>query len=73
VAHQHYAEGLGHLRRTLDPADAVYHPFIGAWGLSDLVEAAAHTGQHDMADSYLGQLESLAVQTSGPLLQAAAG
>jgi DNA-binding CsgD family transcriptional regulator len=73
VAHQHYAEGLEHLRRTLDPADAVYHPFIGAWGLSDLVEAAAHTGQHDTADSYLGQLESLAVQTSGPLLQAAAG
>jgi DNA-binding CsgD family transcriptional regulator len=73
VAHQHYAEGLEHLRRTLDPADAVYHPFIGAWGLSDLVEAAAHTGQYDTADSYLGQLESLAVQTSGPLLRAAAG
>jgi DNA-binding CsgD family transcriptional regulator len=73
VAHQHYAEGLEHLRRTLDPADAVYHPFIGAWGLSDLVEAATHTGQHDTAESYLGQLEALAVQTSGPLLRATAG
>jgi DNA-binding CsgD family transcriptional regulator len=73
VAHQHYAEGLEHLRRTLDPADAVYHPFIGAWGLSDLVEAAAHTGQNDTARSYLGQLESLAAQTSGPLLRAEAG
>ena len=73
VAHQHYAEGLEHLRRTLDPADAVYHPFIGAWGLSDLVEAAAHTGQNDTADSYLRQLESLAAQTSGPLLRAEAG
>jgi DNA-binding CsgD family transcriptional regulator len=72
VAHQHYTEGLEHLRRTLDPADAVYHPFIGAWGLSDLVEAAAHTGQNDMADSYLGQLESLAARTSGPLLRAEA-
>jgi DNA-binding CsgD family transcriptional regulator len=73
VAHQRYAEGLGHLRRTLDPADAVYHPFIGAWGLSDLVEAAAHTGQNDAADFYLRQLESLAAQTSGPLLRATAG
>jgi DNA-binding CsgD family transcriptional regulator len=73
VAHQHYAEGLEHLRRALDPADAAYHPFIGAWGLSDLVEAAAHSGQDDMADSYLGQLESLAAQTSGSLLRAEAG
>ena len=73
VAHQHYAEGFEHLRRTLDPSDPAYHPFIGAWGLSDLVEAAAHTGRKDTAEAYLEQLESLAAQTSGSLLRATAG
>ncbi|MGA8726238.1 MAG: AAA family ATPase [Acidimicrobiales bacterium] len=73
VAHQHYEEGLGYLRRILDPADPAYHPFIGAWGLSDLVEAAAHTGRADWAEEYLEQLESLADSTSGPLLQAITG
>ena len=73
VAHQRYAEGLDHLRRVLDPADPAYHPFIGAWGLSDLVEAAAHTNSQDTAEAYLQQLESLAAATSGSLLQAEAG
>jgi DNA-binding CsgD family transcriptional regulator len=73
VAHQHYADGFEHLRRALDPADPAYHPFIGAWGLSDLVEAAAHTGKLDNAAAYLAQLESLAAETSGPLLRATAG
>ena len=73
VAHQRYAEGLDHLRRVLDPADPAYHPFIGAWGLSDLVEAAAHTDSQDLAQAYLQQLESLAAATSGSLLRAEAG
>jgi DNA-binding CsgD family transcriptional regulator len=73
VAHQRYPEGLDHLRRALDPADPVYHPFIGAWGLSDLVEAAAHTDKRDVAEEYLQQLESLAAATSGSLLRAEAG
>ena len=73
VAHQHYAEGFEQLRRTLDPADTAYHPFIGAWGLSDLVEAAAHSGQNGTAGAYLDQLETLAAGTSGSLLRATAG
>ena len=73
VAHQRYAEGLDHLRRVLDPADPAYHPFIGAWGLSDLVEAAVHTNSQDAAEAYLKQLESLAAATSGSLLRAEAG
>ena len=51
VAHQHYEEGFDHLRRTLDPTDPAYHPFVGAWGLSDLVEAAAHSGHKDAGAS----------------------
>jgi len=73
VAHQRYPEGFDHLRRVLDPADPAYHPFIGAWGLSDLVEAAAHTSRADIAEEYLKQLESLAAATSGSLLRAEAG
>jgi DNA-binding CsgD family transcriptional regulator len=73
VAHQRYREGFDHLRRVLDPADPAYHPFIGAWGLSDLVEAAAHTNRQDTAKAYLEQLESLAAATSGSLLRAEAG
>ena len=44
TAHQRYEEGLEYLRRPLDSTDPAYHPFVGAWGLADLVEAAARTG-----------------------------
>jgi len=73
VAHQRYPEGLEHHRRTLDPTDPVYNPFVGACGLSDLVEAAAHTGRQGSARAYLEQLESVATTTSGSLLRATAG
>ena len=69
---QHYAEGFEQLRRILDPADPSYHPFVGTWGLADLVEAAVHTENNDAATAYLGQLEALVATTSGPLLHAQA-
>jgi DNA-binding CsgD family transcriptional regulator len=70
VINQRYAVGLAHLRRILDPADPVYHPFVGTWGLADLAEAAVAVGEPARARAYLGQLESLAAQTDGPLLLA---
>jgi DNA-binding CsgD family transcriptional regulator len=73
VAHQHYEEGLEHLGRVLNPADPAYHRFIGTWGLSDLVEAATHTGNTDAALTYLMQLETLAAETTGSLLWATSG
>ncbi len=73
VAHQRYAYGAGQLRKVLDPADPAYHPFIGFWGLADLVEAMAHSGQNEAARTYLARLESLAAETSAPLLRAQAG
>jgi len=72
VAHQRYPEGLAHLRRTVDPADHAYLPFVGAQGLSDLVEAAAHTGEMEAAKAYLAQLEALVAETSAPYLRAQA-
>jgi DNA-binding CsgD family transcriptional regulator len=73
VAHQRYSDGLDHHERILDPTDPAYHPFIGAWALSDLVEAAAHSGKLKLAKDHLEQLESLAAATSGSLLRAEAG
>jgi DNA-binding CsgD family transcriptional regulator len=70
VAHQLYSDGFDHLKRILDPRDVAYHPFVGAWALSDLVEAAAASGNTDKARLYLQRLESLAAQTSGPFLRA---
>jgi DNA-binding CsgD family transcriptional regulator len=72
VLHQRYEEGLEHLRRTLDPADPAYQCFVGTWGLADMIEAATQTGDQDAARDYLDQLERLAAETSGPLLQAQA-
>lgn len=73
VAHQRYEEGIDHLRRTLDPSEPVYQPHVGAWGLSDLVEACARTGARAAASGYLARLEALAETTSGSLLRAMAG
>jgi DNA-binding CsgD family transcriptional regulator len=72
VVQQRYPEGFSHLRRILDPADPAYHPFVGTWGLADLVEAAIHGGDTAAAATYLRQLESLAETTAGPLLLAQA-
>ena len=73
VAHQHYEEGIEHLQRVLDPADPAHNPFIGAWGLSDLVDASVHSGHNSQASAYMRELELLAEATSGSLLRAAVG
>lgn len=70
IAHQRYSVGFEHLRRILDPRDVAYQPFVGAWALADLVEAAACSGNIDQARLYFDQLESLAATTSGPFLHA---
>jgi DNA-binding CsgD family transcriptional regulator len=73
VAHQQYEAGIDHLRRLLDAGDPIYQPHIGAWGLSDLVEACSRTGAPAAASRYLAELEALAAGTSGTLLRATAG
>lgn len=70
VAHQQYAEGYDELRRILDPTDIAYHPFVGSWALSDLIESAANIGREEEAARHLGNLQRLADATSGPLLLA---
>jgi DNA-binding CsgD family transcriptional regulator len=70
VAHQQYQDGYDHLKRVLDPGDVAYHPFVGAWGFADLVEAAAQIGKRDQAERHLAELEALATTTHGPYLRA---
>ena len=70
VAHQQYADGYAHLRRVFDPHDVAHHPFVGAWALADLIEAAAHAGERDEAHLHLRELESLVALTSASYLRA---
>ena len=70
VAHQMYSDGYEQLRRTLSVTDIAYHPFLGAWGLSDLIESAVNVGREDEAENYLVMLESLAAQSQTSFLRA---
>jgi len=70
VAHQMYSDGYEQLRRALSVTDIAYHPFLGVWGLSDLIESAVNVGRDDEAENYLVMLESLAAQAQTPFLRA---
>jgi DNA-binding CsgD family transcriptional regulator len=70
VAHQHYEDGYEHLRRTRDPRDVGYHPFVAAWGLADLIDAAAHTDRLAEAERLLQELETLAQAMNSSYLRA---
>ncbi len=70
VAHHLYDEGLALLRRTLDRHDVAYHPFVGAWALPDLIEAAVQSDERAEAERYFGELEALAAATNASFLRA---
>ncbi|HET6551327.1 MAG TPA: helix-turn-helix transcriptional regulator, partial [Solirubrobacter sp.] len=70
VAHQQYADGYDQLSRILDPGDVAHHPFVGAWALADLIEAAFHCDRRDEAAHHLAQLEALAAAMSSSYLRA---
>ena len=70
VAHQSYGDGYEQLRRTLDQSDVAYHPFVGAWALSDLIESAANLGRDEEAREYLAALESLVARSQASFLRA---
>jgi DNA-binding CsgD family transcriptional regulator len=70
VAHQLYSDGYEQLRRALSETDIAYHPIMGAWGLSDLIESAVNVGREDEAEDYLQTLESLAAQSQASFLRA---
>ena len=70
IVHGRYEEGYHELRRALDPGDISYHPFAGAWGLADLVEAADQAAGRTEAERHLRALEHLAGMTGSSYLLA---
>ena len=70
VAHHRYDEGYAALRRVLDPHDVAYHPFVAAWVLPDLIEAAIQTGERGEAERYFGELEKLSTAIGASFLRA---
>ncbi|MEV7811422.1 LuxR family transcriptional regulator [Streptomyces flaveolus] len=67
-----YNDAYEQLARVLDPADITYHPFVGYWGIADLVEAAVRTGRKDEAERHHARLTALAEKTTAPFLVAMA-
>jgi hypothetical protein len=60
IVNNQYGDAFEQLARVLDPSDIAYHPFVGYWGIADLIEAAARTGRSDEAKRYLARLDDLA-------------
>jgi len=67
-----FGDAFEQFARVLDPSDIAYHPFIGQWGITDLIEAAVRTGRDDEAQRYLAGLDALAKKTTAPFLEAMA-
>ena len=60
---------LRDLRAIYDPADALYHPNIGAWSIADFVDAAVHGGGDlEVAHAAFAEYERMAELSGGPLL-----
>ncbi|GGM14584.1 LuxR family transcriptional regulator [Streptomyces fumigatiscleroticus] len=72
IVNNQYNDAFEQLSRVLDPADITYHPFVGYWGIADLIEAATRTGRHDEATRHLARLDALAHRTTAPYLKAMA-
>lgn len=69
LADGRHADAFEHLRRIFDPTDAVYHPFVQAWALVDLLDAAVHAGRLGEVAPLVRPLEALAERTGSPLLR----
>ena len=60
------------LARVLDPSDIAYHPFVGLWGITELIEAALRAGHDDEARRHQLRLNAMADRTASPYLEAMA-
>ncbi|MFG3206627.1 AAA family ATPase [Streptomyces sp. NPDC048192] len=72
LVNNQYDEAFEQLARALDPSDVTYHPFVGYWGIADLIEAAVRTGRDSEARHHLARLDALAEKTTAPYLKAMA-
>jgi DNA-binding CsgD family transcriptional regulator len=72
LARHQYADAYDELARTLDPSDTAHNPFVGYYGIADLIEAGVLAGRSEEAGRYLSELETLAEKTTAPYLLAMA-
>ncbi len=63
-----YAEAFDQLLRLYDPSDPSYHHFQSSWGIGDLADAAAHSGQAESARRIVDRYESVAGSGPNPWL-----
>lgn len=63
-----YAEAYEHLHRMHDPADPSFHPALRCFALSELADAAVHSGQIDDVAGVVAQMELFALRTPSPAL-----
>ncbi|GAA5178738.1 LuxR family transcriptional regulator [Rugosimonospora acidiphila] len=70
LAEGRYADAYGELRRMHDPGDPSFHVGLRCFCLTDLVEAAAHSGQRDAVVEVVFDLEAAGRRTSSPALHA---
>ena len=62
-------EAYEHLRRLMNPLDPVYHPDFSAWAISDVVDAASHTGRVEEARQAVARVQERAAQFPSPKLR----
>ncbi|WP_238008547.1 AAA family ATPase [Dactylosporangium sp. AC04546] len=70
LADGRYADAYGELRRMHDPGDPSFHFGLRCFALTDLVEAAAHSGHRDAVTDVVSDLEAAGRRTSSPALHA---
>ncbi|MET7395007.1 AAA family ATPase [Dactylosporangium sp. NPDC005572] len=70
LADGRHADAYGELRRMHDPGDPSFHAGLRCFALTDLVEAAAHSGHRDEVAEIVSELEVAGRQTSSPALHA---
>lgn len=68
-----YEEAHEHLRHTFTPGGLAGHQVQCCWAIADLVEAAAHSGEHEQASGYVSEMGRAAERTRSPFLRASLG
>ncbi len=64
-----HAEAYENLARIFDPEDHAHHPHLQAWALTDVTEAALHSGHRDQARELHTKLSAEAAASGSPLLK----
>ena len=70
LADERFTEAFDHFARIFDPGDVAHHPFMCAWSLADIVDAAVY-GERDLGEvrGLVSEWEEIAARTgAGHLL-----